>query len=439
MKGTAREAAARAVADFTDKHIFAEEAALRHVTDALSPLDRGLATEMIYGTVEKLRLVDFNLEQLCKRPLTKLEPLVRAILRTALYQLFFLDRVPVYSVCDESAALARKLAGERAVGFVNGVLRSAARQKNLQYFSADSEEKEFAVNFSLSDSLAKHFIDEFGLEEAEEIMKAFSVRRPLTIVVNPLQISTPKYVKELEKNGILYEVIEENLLSVKSSGKISDLPGFKEGYFHVQDPASYFAAKLLGAKQGEKVLDLCASPGGKSFTAYGLSGGSDHFYSFDLSEKKVQKIREGAKRLGFPIHLAVQDASRHNAEWEQADRVLCDVPCSGYGVIGKKPDIRYKHTADSERLPAIQLAILENAASYLKEGGILVYSTCTLSRLENDEVVERFIKQHPNYILEDAREYLPEGLIKGQEKKTITLLPHKTSTDGFYMARIRRR
>lgn len=438
MSLSAREAAALAVWNFAEKGVFAAEAIGRLLPQIEQAADRALSAGIVHGTIEKLRLIDYNLERIAARPIGKITPKLRAVLRTSLYQIFFLDRVPAYSVCNEGTALAKQLCGARVSGFANAVLRTADRQGLLHPAEGDALSR-FAIEYSLSDSLAAHFFEELGEETALSVMQAFAGRRLLGVVVNNLRISTENYCNLLRQNDIIYHPVTGNLLEVDHAGAVAELPGYAEGFFHIQDPASYCAVLLLGAQQNEKILDLCAAPGGKSFTAFGLAGGSDQFYSFDLTEKKTALLREGAARLGYSIHIAASNASVHRPELEGADRVICDVPCSGYGVIGKKQDIRYKKTDDAARLPEVQRNILENAASYVREGGVLVYSTCTLSRAENDGVIEHFLAAHKEFSLEDARPYLPERFRKGQAGKTITLLPHIAQCDGFYMARLVRK
>ena len=422
-----RELAVRAVASFTEKGTFLSDR-LESGLGELAPVDRGLCTEIAYGTVERLRLIDYNLAHFLHAGLARFEPIPLAILRTALYQLYFLERVPAYSVCDEAVELAKKLCSRKVSGLVNAVVRRAGREK-LRLSG------KFAVDCSLSDSLAERLCALFGEKEARVMMDAALRRRPLTVVVNNMKISTEDYCNLLKQNGIIPTVIEENLLELPNAGAVPGLPGFSEGLFHVQDTASFLACELLELRPGERCGDFCAAPGGKSFTSFGRAQGRAELWAFDLSEKKVRLIREGAKRLGYPIHTSAHSAKETDHPVPELDKIICDVPCSGFGVLGKKPEIRYKELAEVERLPEIQLEILENVSRYLRPGGALLYSTCTILPEENRAVVDRFLSAHPEFTLVPCRKYLPERFCK--ETEDLTLLP-QDGTDGFYMARLRR-
>ena len=424
---TARELAVRAVAAFTARGCFLSDS-LEAGLSALEPADRGLCTEIAYGTVERLRLIDYNLDRFLRAGRENFDHTLLATLRTALYQLYFLERVPVYSVCNEAVELAKKHCGKKAAGLVNAVVRRAGRE-GLQHSGL------LPVDCSLSDSLAARLLTLFGEEETRMLAGATLERRPLTVVVNKVKISTEDYCNLLERSGIISTVVEDSLLELRGAGAVPALPGFSEGLFHIQDTASFLACKLLDLRPGERCGDFCAAPGGKSFTSFGLAKGEAELWAFDLSEKKVRLIREGAERLGYRLHTAAHSAKETGHPVPELDKIICDVPCSGFGVIEKKPEIRYKELSEVARLPEIQREILENVSRYLKPGGALVYSTCTILPEENRAVVDAFLSAHPDFSLEPCGPYLPVRFDKGTED--LTLLP-QDGTDGFYMARLRR-
>jgi 16S rRNA (cytosine967-C5)-methyltransferase len=285
----------------------------------------------------------------------------------------------------------------------------------------------------------------FGYEETQKLCQADNRPPDVTIRVNTLKIEKDLLQKEMEKGGIT--VADGRLLPLalhlKKTADIGTLKTFTDGLFHVQDESSQLAVEILNPQKGEKILDLCAAPGGKSFTIAQKMGNKGELICGDIYEHKIELIAEGAKRLGITIiDPKQQDATQHNEEYDHAfDRVLVDAPCSGLGLMGKKPDIRLKKNGDEiDHLVPIQRKILENGASYVKRDGILVYSTCTLCKKENEKNVEWFLKNHPDFIGEDISEFLPQELWQETAKKGyLTLLPHKSNTDGFFIAKLIRK
>ncbi len=406
----------------------------------LSPADRSLATELVYGTLERQITLDHYLSALSSRPLSDMFPDVRNALRLGAYQLLFLDRIPDSAACDESVELVKRRRGPKTAGFVNAVLRSLIRRRGELEKPDPVKDPEayLSVEYAVTRQLAGHFLRNYGFDTASKILAAFLSRRPSALFVNTLRTTRESLREALFAAGIEAGEgpVDTALLLPSGAGDVTRLPGFPEGHFFVQDAASQLCCRVLAPKHGERVLDLCAAPGGKSFALAILMENSGELRSFDLHENRVRLITDGAARLGIDIITASPgDASRFDPALESwADAVLCDVPCSGLGTLSKKPDLRYKDIGSLDGLYSLQRAILENASRYVSPGGRLLYSTCTLSTRENGEVVEAFLERHPEYSLRDVRPLLPEPFREGIDTPDVTLLPHITGTDGFYMA-----
>ncbi len=382
----------------------------------LSPADRGLLTALVYGTIERQLTLDHWITQLSDRTPDRIEPEARNLLRLGLYQLAYLDRVPDHAAVNETVALASK----RTKGFVNAVLRAFLRaEKNLP-LPKDPVER-LSVQYSFSPKICRLFVEEFGIERTESLFCAFGKQPPLHLRVNTLRLSRQELLKRLTDAGYdAAEALESRTGIELTSAPIASLPGFEEGDFFVQDEASQLCVEALDAHAGMTVIDVCACPGSKSFGAAIDMENRGRVIACDLHRNKLSLVRSGAERLGISIiETEARDARNTNEAWlGLADRVLCDVPCSGFGVFAKKPELRYKDPEKSEALPDIQLAIVESACRYVRAGGLLVYSTCTLLPSENERNVARFLDRHSEFSLLRER----------------TLYPDVDGTDGFYFA-----
>lgn len=383
-------------------------------------------TALVYGVIERKITLDYLLSKHLKKPLKRLSPEAVTILRMGAYQLKFMDKIPVSAAVNESVKLSKKNGCAYASGLINSVLRRV-NETELSYPETDNKAYDLSIRYSCPQELAQHFIDDYGIENTEGILKTSLEIPPTTVRVNTTKITLKELQKELHKEGIeASEITVSNMLNLSKASGLEALKAYQDGLFHLQDAASAKCVEALKLMPGQTLLDLCAAPGGKSFTAAEHMENKGKILSFDLYETRTKRIAEGASRLGLEvIHPAVGDASKQNSTLlHSADRVLCDVPCSGFGTIRRKPEIRYKNLASIDKLPELQYNILENASKYLKEDGILVYSTCTLNRAENDAVCDKFLQAHPDF--------------EAMEPYT-TLLPHKDKTDGFFFARLRRR
>ena len=398
-------------------------------TSELSAADRALCSALVYGVTERRITLDYRLAALSSRPTEELDLSVRTALRMGLYQLGFMDRIPSHAAVNETVSLVPK----KASGFVNAVLRSALRNPAppLPDPSADFV-RYLSVKYSVCEPLAQRLLSAYGEKRVESILSAFGITPPTTLSVNTLKTTREELLSHLPTDASATR-FSPNGITLR--GSVRELYGFSEGLFFVQDEASQIVTEALGALPEETVMDLCACPGSKSFGAAIRMQNKGCVLSFDLHEKKLPLISSGAARLGVDIITpAVRDGRNPIPErFESADRVLCDVPCSGFGVLAKKPELRYKNPEASAALPDIQLAILENGCRYVRPGGVLVYSTCTILPEENEKNVFRFLEAHPEFSLEP----FSVGELSVSEGY-LTLLPDTHPTDGFFIAKFKK-
>ena len=403
--------------------------------DKLDRRDAALATRLVYGVVQNRLRLDFYLEQLLTGKIKSLRPVLRDILHLGLYQLFFMDKIPASAAVNESVALAKRYCKKmaNAPSLVNGVLRSAQRLGN------DWKEPEsLSQSYSHPENLVALFRSYVGQEKLEAMLKANNEAPETVIQVNTLKTTAARLLESLEAEGVGARPHPwmKNCLILIGTGAIEGLSAFQKGEFYVQDAAARLAVDVAQIKPGMRVVDCCAAPGGKSFAAALALEGEGEIFSSDLHAHRTHLIEKGAQRLGFDnIFVSQRDASQEKPEWENSmDAVLVDVPCSGYGIIRKKPDIRYKDPDSMKDLPQLQLQILLAQAKQVKAGGTLIYSTCTLVRRENEGVVEKFLKARPDFTLEKLA--LP-AVFPGNDGM-LRLLPGEYDTDGFFIARFRR-
>ena len=402
----------------------------------LDSRDAGLATRLCYGVLQNRNKLDFYLKQLLTGKLTGLHPVVRDILHLGLYQIYELDKIPDSAAVNESVVLSKKYCkNPKASSLVNGVLRNAVRTKGTL-----EEPKSYADKYSHPDDLISLLKANLPKGKLEPMLIANNASPQMVVQVNLLKTTTETLVEKLAAEGVSAQPHSwmENCLVLSGTGSIENLTSFKDGLFYVQDPASKLSVLCAKLPENARVLDCCAAPGGKSFAAAIAMQGTGSITSCDVHEHKVGLIQNGADRLGLAnIAARGQDATAFVPEWEnRMDAVLCDVPCSGLGIIRKKPDIRYKNLTEMEALPQLQLQILSNQARYVKPGGTLLYSTCTVLRRENEDVVTAFLKDNPDFCTEPLE--LPE-VFPENETGMLTLIPGEYDTDGFFICRLRRK
>lgn len=405
--------------------------------DRLDSRDAGLATRLCYGVLQNQAKLDFYLKQLLTGKLKDLHPVVRDILHLGLYQIYELDKIPDSAAVNESVALAKKYSrNPKAASLVNGVLRNAVRTKGTL-----KEPVSYAEKYSHPDELISLLKANLPKGKLEPMLRANNESPEMVVQVNTLNVTTDVLQKKLEEQGVAAQPHSwmPDCLVLSGTGNLEQLTAFKDGLFYVQDPASKLSvlcAKL--PREDIRILDCCSAPGGKSFAAAIAMGGKGSIISCDVHAHKTVLIQNGAERLGLSnVTARQQDATETVAEWLNAmDVVICDAPCSGLGIIRKKPDIRYKNLKETEDLPALQLKILSNQAGYVKPGGILMYSTCTVLRRENEDVVKAFLETREDFYLEplDLPEVFPRN-----KSGMLTLIPGDYDTDGFFISRLRRK
>ena len=406
--------------------------------DRLMPRDAALASRLCYGVLQNRQKLDFYLKQLLTGKQNRLHPVVRDILHLGLYQMLEMTKIPVSAAVNESVELTKKYCPNPvAAKLVNGVLRNADRRKGTL-----EEPVKLSDRYSHPESLIQLLRSYVGEELLEPMLRANNEAPDITIQVNTLKTDAETLTRALETQGVIAQPHSwmENCLVLRSTGALENLEVFRQGHFYVQDPAAKLSVLCAQLPRQEDfyLLDCCAAPGGKSFAAAMAMGGKGHITSCDIHAHKTELIAKGASRLGLTnMTVCQQDASQPVSEWVgQMDAVIADVPCSGYGIIRKKPDIREKDPDTMVSLPALQLAILNNQAKYVKKGGLLLYSTCTLVRRENEGVVEKFLKANPDFCTEKLP--LPANF-PTNESGMLKLVPGQYDTDGFFICRLRRK
>lgn len=415
---------------------------------SFSGQEKAFLRRLSYGTVERIIYLDAVIDRYASIPVRKMKPAVLTVLRLGAYELLYMDTVPAAATCNEMVSLAKKKKCAHVSGFVNAVLRSiaGADKEKLQReieAGAGTGEKKLSLRYSMPEDLVHRMVQSYGKKTAEKIFASFFEDRPVTIRVHTMNASKEQVRRELTQAGLSVEdgIYTETALLVRGAGKIENLPGFAEGHFVVQDESSMLPVLVAGIRPGDAVLDACSSPGGKAFHAVDVMKGDGLVSARDVSEQKLHRLMENAARLRAEnIEIKVWDAASPDEEWrERADVVLADVPCSGIGVIGKKPDIRYHAMHNAETLPELQKRIAAGAAAAVKPGGVLVYSTCTVNAPENEEIAA-WIAEHLPFEPVSLDEYLPKALQNGMTRRgMLQILPGIQKGDGFFVAKFVRK
>lgn len=436
--GNPRDAALFVLMDVDKNQAYSNLLLTKHMNQhKIAGIDKGLMTELTYGTLQHKMTLDFFLAPFIKG---KLENWVQWVLRMAVYQIHYLDRIPNHAVVNEAVQLAKYHGHKGVSGLVNGVLRAFLREGVPSFDSIKDPLERLSIETSHPEWMLENWIQAFGFEKTEQIARQNNVAPPQTIRVNTMKISIDDAIQALESEGFTVRkgILPESLHVAGKTAATSAL--FASGQFTIQDESSMMPAHALQLEKGMTVLDMCAAPGGKTTHIAQLLANTGHITALDLHENKLKYIHENAERLGF-THISTVAADARQAqevlEQKQFDRILVDAPCSGYGVIRRKPDMKYaKKPQDAERLATIQLAILNEAYSLLSPGGILVYSTCTIEPTENDEVIDAFLQLHQDMqelSLPDVFTALPHGAAKVGHQ----VLPYPDG-DGFYVVALQK-
>lgn len=404
----------------------------------LSGVDSSFVSALVYGVLERKITLDYIIKQYSKIPLRKIELKTKMILRLGILQLLFMDKIPESAAVNESVNLAKKHKLQKSSGFINGILRSITRSEE-KYKLPDKSDKVlyYSVKYSAPQELVKLWINSYGELNTEQLLKSLGGRPKICARVNTLKNDKNSLIAELAKENVKAEEIPflENAVSLTETGSIERLSAYKSGKLHIQDASSQLCVDFLSPKPREVLLDICSAPGGKSFTAAQYMCDRGKIFACDLYNHKLKLISDGAKRLG--IHSIVtlkRDGASSDVSLPLADKILCDVPCSGLGILSRKPEIRYKDNLISDDLPELQYRILCQSAQYLANGGRLVYSTCTLNPAENNKNARRFLEEHPDFY--GVKLSLPPQINRAIDENDyeITLMPHTSGTDGFYIA-----
>ncbi len=425
MSTNPREAAVIALYKTENEGAYLSRALLDAVKN-LSGSDKGFVTELVMGVQRNKLRLDFIIRKYSKVRLKKLSPWVLQILRTGIYQLVLMDKIPVSAACNEAVKLASRYAHSAAKNYVNGVMRSIARDiDNLPEPDGNDIER-LSVMYSCPLWLAEKVYAQYGFDTCKNILKDSVLPHPTTVRVNTIKTTAEELVGILEGEGITAEIVTEYCLKIIGAINIANSPAYKDGLYTLQNINSMRAVLALEPKEAEMVIDVCSAPGGKTTFIAELMKNNGKIYAFDIHSHKIDLIKNAADRLS----ISCIRATVHNSETTddklrgRADRVLADVPCSGIGVIHKKPDIKWNRAAeDIEELVQIQKNILNSAAEYVKSGGVLVYSTCTILREENEQQIEDFLKNHDDFVKDYDRLYLA----------------HETEGSGFYICRLVRK
>lgn len=400
----------RLIAFETLYKIFSDNSYSNLVLDSVlkkETVDKQFVSALVYGVVERKLTLDYLIEKYTDK---KLKPKIQIILRMGAHQLLFMDKVPSSAAINESVKLTKEIKQEYYSGLVNAVLHKIAADREIP--------DDLSIKYSVPENLINMWKKQYGENKVCEFLPCINSRPPIFAIPNTLYVDADELFYELQCDNIDCEVFG-NVVKINSSFDLNKSKAFKNGLFYIEDLSSYECARALGAKDGETVLDVCSAPGGKSFAIALDMKNRGKIYSYDLYEQRVNLVKKSAKRLGIDIiEASVNDASIYNESIPMADRILCDVPCSGFGIIRRKPEIRYKELDSVKDLPELQLEILETSSKYLKNNGTIIYSTCTLNKKENEKVVTAFMENHKNFALISEK----------------TNFPSADGGDGFYYA-----
>lgn len=398
-------------------------------------------SSLVYGVLERKITLDYIIAQYSKIPLKKLDLGTKIILRMGVFQLIFMEKIPESAAVNESVKLAKKNKLFSSSGFINGVLRSVVRSEGRYELPDENDRlRFFSVRYSVPEAIVSLWINAYSEKITEDILKSLSGRPRLTARVNTLKTTPEQLISELEACGVNAErsPAEPNALLLSNTGSVESLKAYKDGKFYIQDLSSQLCVKALSPDAGEGMLDVCSAPGGKAFTAAQYMRDKGRIDACDIYEHKLDLISKTAERLGINcIYPKLRDASMDKSLDRKYHRVLCDVPCSGLGILSRKPEIRYKKDILDNSLPQLQYKILCNNAELVREGGTLVYSTCTLNPVENGENADRFLAEHPDFepvkIEVGIEHTIPEP------ENQLTLFPQNGLTDGFFISVFRRK
>ncbi len=405
----------------------------------LDKRDASLAAAIFYGVLERRLTLDYYIGRFSKIPIAGIAPEILEILRIACYQILYMEKIPHSAAVNEAVNMVKGIKGGKSPGFVNGVLRNLLRKYNSVRMPDIKKYplKAMSIMYSCPEWIIQLWQTAYGNHHTMGLLESFFNKPPLFVRVNTTKVTAQQLIECLEEEQVTAKIVPwlSDAVELHNTGAVANLKAYERGLFHVQDLSSQLCCHMLNPKLGQTIADLCAAPGGKTFTLAELMDNKGKLLSFDKYKGKVGLIRQGAQRLGLSIiEACIRDSSNPKEAVFLADSVLCDVPCAGLGIIRRKPEIRYKPQEDLKELPAIQKEILQEAAKQVKSGGTLIYSTCSLNPAENGNVADWFIQTHPDF--QPKQLCLPKRIerVVDHEQNQITLLPHIHGTDGFFIA-----
>lgn len=435
----AREIAYKVLLDIEKNKNYSNMAINKHFKDVkMSNQDRGLATEIIYGVIENKYYIDYMIDKLSKVKTNKMEIYVKTLLRMGIYQIMFLNSISDYAAVNETVNLAKKK-NSKVSGFINGILRNVIRRKEeIGKVKTKDDVDYLAIKYSYDKWMIRNWMIHFGKEFTEELLEANNERPNIYLRTNTLKITRDELIKKLEKQNIKAEKVNvvEEAIKVEHLKDIENNNLYKEGLFTVQDVSSMLVGKVMNPKENSLVLDVCSAPGGKTTHMATLMNNTGQVVSRDIYDHKLKLIKAASKRLGL-TNVDVEEFDGMKLDRESIgkfDYVLADVPCSGLGIIRRKPEIKYKEKEEFRQLPPIQKKILENASKYVKVGGTLIYSTCTIQDSENIDVVNEFLQKNKNFELVPIKEVNVD--LENQEKGYMKIYPNVHNMDGFFISKL---
>lgn len=410
----------------------------------LNKLDSSFVSAIIYGVLERKLTLDYIIRQYSSVRLKKIETKTLILLRMGVLQILFMDKVPDSAAVNETVKMAKSLKLFKSSGFINGLLRSITRADEKYNLEKIKDKNKFlSVKYSVPENIVSLWISSYGEEVTTNMLKSLSGRPPMYARVNTLKASVDEVIHDLSEDNITAEKTSvEGVVSINNTGSVEGLNAFKDGKIYVQDLSSNIALTSLSLKQGETLFDVCSAPGGKSFTSAILMNNKGRIYSFDLYKHKIELISKTSQRLGIGIIKAQLGDSTKTPDEKyigKVNTVICDVPCSGLGIMRRKPEIRYKEDIFDNSLKEIQYKILCSSAKLVKSGGKLMYSTCTLNPEENNLMVQKFLDEHNEFSGVDI--ILPKNIkrtISNEKPYECSLFPQTNNSDGFYFAILRK-
>ncbi|MCL2927642.1 MAG: 16S rRNA (cytosine(967)-C(5))-methyltransferase [Trichodesmium sp. MAG_R01] len=441
MNNNPRQLAFIILQEIYRKQVFTDVALDRHLKkNDLIDANRRLATELVYGCVRRQRSLDAIIDQLAKKKSPQQHPYLRIILHIGLYQLSYLEQIPESAAVDTTVELAKQNKFAKLAGFVNGLLREYIRQK-LTINLPENPVQKLGISYSFPNWIVKYWIEELGLTEAEKLCYWFNLSPSIDLRINPLKTSVEEVEIAMKNIGISVSRILQVPQALRLNGavgQIQKLPGYNEGWWSIQDSSAQLVCYLLNPQPGEIIIDACAAPGGKTTHIGELMGDNGKIFAIDMAASRLKKLESNTERLQLKSISISRGDSRNLTEFiNQADRVLLDVPCSGLGTLHRRADARWRKTLENiGELAKLQGELLENAAKWVKPGGVLVYATCTIYPLENEGVIEKFLTNNYEWEIEAPT---VDFMVSPCREGWIKIWPHREQMDGFFMVKLRRK